>query len=160
MPSVDRRLRHPLTRIAMIALLVFSARLLAAQQPAARTHRVAVAMRAIPRGAVLGDDDFVVRDTAVRTVSPLPDSTRVSAGWVTRRSIAAGELLIEPAVEAPSVVTANSSVQVEFQDQNVTLTIRGIAARSGAIGERVPVRTELGKRLDATVIAPGRVRID
>ena len=30
---------------------------------------------------------------------------------------------------------------------------------AGAMGDRIPVRTESGKRFEATVVAPGRVRI-
>jgi len=57
-------------------------------------------------------------------------------------------------------VTANEPVLVEWVDGNVSLTVHGTAARNGSIGERVPVRTELGKRIEGTVVAPGRVRID
>jgi flagella basal body P-ring formation protein FlgA len=51
-------------------------------------------------------------------------------------------------------------VNVEWADRNVMLTVRGVVTRNAALGERVTVRTELGHRVDATVIAPGRVRID
>jgi flagella basal body P-ring formation protein FlgA len=51
-------------------------------------------------------------------------------------------------------------VDVEWADQNVSLTLRGIATRNAGLGERVPVRTGFGHRVDGTVIAPGRVRID
>ncbi len=137
-----------------------SAQALSAQAPAARTKRVAIATRAIARGSVLTSDDFVVRDTAVRTVSALPDTTRVVPGWTARRSSGAGARLLEPAVVAPAVGSANAPVQVEWNDRNVTLTVKGVAARAGAIGDRVPVRTETGRRLEATIVAPGRVRID
>jgi flagella basal body P-ring formation protein FlgA len=79
---------------------------------------------------------------------------------VTRRTIAAGEVLRSPAVEPPTVVNANSPVEVEWVDGNLTLTVEGIAARNASLGERVPVRTESGKRLEGTVVAPGRVRMD
>ena len=58
------------------------------------------------------------------------------------------------------MVSANEPVSVEWADRNVLLTIRGIVTRNAALGERVTVRTELGRRVDATVVAPGRVRID
>lgn len=147
--------------VVQLFAIALGAHALSAQTPAAgRPKRVAVATRAIPRGTVLTGDDFVVRDSVVHTVSAIPDTTRVVAGWSARRSIAVGELLIEPAVEAPSVVAANTPVQVEWMDRNVTLTVRGVAARAGAIGDRVPVRTEMGRRLEATVVAPGRVRVE
>ena len=150
----------PLLVVALTALALLTARIAAAQAPSATsapTRRVAVATRVLPRGTTLTADDFAVRDTVFRGAG---DTTSVAPGWVTRRTIAAGEVLRAPAVEAPAVVTANEPVQVEWADHNVVLTVRGIAGRSGAVGDRVPVRTELGKRIEATIVAPGRVRID
>ena len=160
-----RRLVHPITLVAFVALLVLSARMMMAQatsHPSASHQgvRVAVALRTLPRGTVLGADDFQLRDTTMRGANSATDTTPVVAGWVTRRTINAGEVLRAPAVEAPTVVNANSPVQIEWADHNVSLTIRGVATRNGAIGERVSVRTEMGKRVEGTVVAPGRVRID
>jgi len=129
----------------------------ATQVASAPTHRMPIATRTIVRGAVLTADDFVYRDTATRA---LPDTAQITAGWVTRRTINAGEILRTPAVEPPTIVSANSTVEVEWVDGNVRLTIRGVAARNASLGDRVPVRTELGKRIEGTVVAPGRVRID
>lgn len=134
------------------------ARLASAQTPTTTpTQRVPVATRAIARGAVLTADDFQYRDTTLRAPA---DTGKVAAGWVTRRTIMAGEILRAPAVEAPTVVSANSPVEVEWVDGNVKLTVAGTAARNGSIGERVPVRMESGKRIEATVVAPGRVRME
>jgi flagella basal body P-ring formation protein FlgA len=157
-----RRLFHPAVLIALASLLMFTARLVASQEPRpASPHRVAVTTRALARGTVLTADDFVYRDTTSGAAAhPAADTTRVTVGWVTRRTFAAGEVLREPAVEPPVVISANTPVDVVFDDQGVRLTVRGVAARDGSIGERIPVRTELGKRLEATVVAPGRVRID
>ncbi|HEY4306811.1 MAG TPA: flagellar basal body P-ring formation chaperone FlgA [Gemmatimonadaceae bacterium] len=121
--------------------------------------RVAVATRALVRGAVLSADDFEMRDTTVRFASP-SDATPVAAGWVARRSFNAGEVLRSPAVEAPAVINANSPVLIQWSDGSVSLTVHGVAQRNGALGERIPVRSDLGKRFDATVVGPGRVRID
>lgn len=130
------------------------------EAPVEPKQRVAVATRVLARGTVLADSDFELRDTTVRFVSALPDTTPVAAGWVTRRTINAGEILREPAVEAPAVINANSPVLIEWVDGSVSLTVHGVAARSGAIGDRIPVRSDMGKRFEATVVAPGRVRID
>jgi len=154
-----RRLAHPLWIVALAALCLLSARIMTAQTPAAM-RKVAVATHVLPRGTVLSADDFEMRDTSTRGFVSMPDTTAIAAGWVTRRTINAGEILRAPAVEAPTVVSANSPVSIEFADGNVSLTIRGVAARNGAIGERVPVRTEMGKRIEATVVAPGRVKVD
>jgi flagella basal body P-ring formation protein FlgA len=151
---------HPLILVALVAACLLSARVLVGQTPAAAMRRVAIATHAIPRGTVITGDDYEMRDTSTRGMVSLPDTAPVTPGWIARRSIAAGEILRAPAIEAPTMVSANSTVQVEFADKNVILTVRGVAARNGALGERVPVRTELGKRIEATVVAPGRVRVD
>jgi flagella basal body P-ring formation protein FlgA len=146
------RPKYPLLVGMLVALIALSAGLAHAQ-----SRRVAVATHLLPRGTVLTADDIVYRDTTVR--GPI-DTNTVVTGWVTRRLIGAGEVLRMPAVERPTVISANEPVEVEWADRNVTLTVRGVAGRNGAIGERVPVRTGFGHRVDATVIAPGRVRID
>jgi flagella basal body P-ring formation protein FlgA len=149
------RPKYPVLVGTLVALLALSAGLSRAQ--GAPSQRTPTAAHLLPRGTVLTADDIVYRDTTVR--GPV-DTNRVGPGWVTRRLIAAGEVLRTPALERPTVVEANQPVNVEFADRNVVLTLRGIATRRGALGERVSVRTELGHRVDATVIAPGRVRID
>lgn len=155
---VVRRLNQSVALAVIAILLLCAARLLGAQQPRLENaRRVAVAARAIPRGAVLAADDIEYRDTTLRVAT---DTNAIAPGWVTRRMINAGEVLRSPAVEPPQIVTANEPVLVEWVDGNVSLTVHGTAARNGSIGERVPVRTELGKRIEGTVVAPGRVRID
>ena len=149
-----RRVEHPILLAILMALLVLSAKLGHAQTP---TKRVPVATRAMARGTVIGASDFAMRVTTVRGIA---DTSSAIVGWVTRRAIAAGEVLRTPAIEAPNVVTANQAVQVEWQDRDVRLTLRGIATRNASIGERIAVRTDSGRRMEATVVAPGRVRLD
>jgi flagella basal body P-ring formation protein FlgA len=145
-------LLQPLLLAGAVALSAHAAK---AQEGSHR--RFAFATRAIARGAVLGADDIEYRDTTARVSA---DTNQVAAGWVTRRMIAAGEILRSPAVEPPIIVTANQGVEVEWMDDNVRLTVHGIAMRNGSLGDRVTVRTDQGRRIDATVVAPGRVRID
>ena len=145
---------YPVLVATLVALLVISAGVAHAQQPA--SQRVAVATRTLPRGTVLAESDFTVRDTTLR--GPL-DTTQVGEGWVTRRLIGAGEVLRMPSVERPRLISANQPVQLEWRDNNVTLTLRGVATRSAALGERIAVRTDSGRRVEATVVAPGRLRL-
>jgi len=141
--------------VVSLAPLLLFARPGDAQQ--ASTRRVAVATHAIPRGAVLAAGDVEYRDS---TLSMSADSSRVAPGWVTRRMIAAGEVLRAPAVEPPAAVSANQTVAVEWIDQNVRLSMRGIATRNAPVGSRVSVRMESGRRVETTVVGMGRVRID
>ena len=148
------RLKYPVLVGTLVALIALCAGLARAQES---SRRVAVATHLLPRGTVLTAEDIVYRDSTIR--GPI-DTNTVAAGWITRRLIGAGEVLRAPAVERPALVSANSPVDVEWADRNVMLTLRGIATRNAALGERVPVRTGFGHRVDGTVIAPGRVRID
>jgi flagella basal body P-ring formation protein FlgA len=148
---------HLLAVAAFATLALVAAPVHAAGAQRATSRRVAFATHALARGAVLTADDFQVRDTTLR--APL-DTSVVAAGWVTRRSIAAGEMLRAPAVQAPDLILANEPVEIVFKDANVRLIIRGTSTRSGALGERITVRTEEGKRIEAVVVAAGRVRID
>jgi flagella basal body P-ring formation protein FlgA len=152
------KVEYPLLVGTIVALLVLSARIGHAQTtaPAAGTQRVAVATRTIARGTVLAASDFVLRDTTLRGPT---DTSTVGEGWIARRLIGAGEILRMPAVERPRMINANQAVQLEWQDSNVTLTLRGIATRNAALGERIAVRTDSGRRVEATVVAPGRLRL-
>jgi flagella basal body P-ring formation protein FlgA len=141
--------------VVSLAPLLLFARAGNAQQ--ASTRHVAVATHAIPRGAVLAAGDVEYRDS---TLSMTADTNHVAPGWVTRRLIAAGEVLRAPAVEPPTAVSANQQVAVEWSDQNVRLSMRGIATRNAPVGSRVSVRMESGRRVDAMVVGAGRVRID
>ena len=125
----------------------------------AQARRVPVATHQIARGATLSADDIELRDSTMRWVAQI-DTNEVAPGWVTRRVINAGEILRAPAVEPPNVVTANQPVAVEWVDQNIRLTLRGTATRNSAIGTRVTVRLDNGRRVDGTVVGAGRVRID
>ena len=151
---MEIRPKDPLRIGTLVALIALCAGLAHAQEG---RRRVAVAARLLPRGTVLGAEDIVYRDSTIR--GPI-DTNTVAAGWVTRRLIGAGEVLRSPAVERPTIVSANTPVDVEWADKNVVVTMRGVAARNAGLGERVPVRTGFGRRVDGTVIAPGRVRID
>ena len=135
---------------------------LVAQTPPALVgikRRVPVATHQIARGATLTADDIELRDSTMRSGGTI-DTSDVAPGWVTRRVINAGEILRGPAVEPPNLVTANQSVEVEWADQNIRLTLHGIATRNAPIGTRVTVRMDSGRRVDGTVVGAGRVRID
>ena len=125
----------------------------------AQVRRVPIATHQIARGTTLTADDIELRDSTMRSGGPI-DTNEVAPGWVTRRVINPGEILRSPAVEPPNLVTANQSVAVEWVDQNIRLTLRGTATRNAAIGSRVTVRMDSGRRIDGTVVGAGRVRID
>jgi flagella basal body P-ring formation protein FlgA len=119
---------------------------------------VPVAVRALPRGASLSSSDYQVAAVVVRSV--LATAAPAESGWVTRRLVAAGEPLVEPAVGPPALVSSGQPVTFVAEAGSVHLAVRGTAATSGALGDRVWVRMDSGRRLRGTVTAPGTVRAD
>jgi len=158
-----------MVRLGYALLVAASAGALGAQQkpdspPLARDQRriqVAVATRFLARGDTLRDRDVAWRDTVItwRWGTLGPDTTRVSAGWVTRRPIGAGEVLRMPAVMPPPVVQAGTPVRALYQDGAVQLVLTGTATNTAAIGAPVGVRIDRGRRLDGIAVAPNTVRL-
>jgi flagella basal body P-ring formation protein FlgA len=121
--------------------------------------QVAVATRSLSRDAVLSDADVAI--SSVVLWGPPQDSAELpAAGWVTHRVIAGGEQLREPAVSKPALVRAGDGVSIEWRRGTVAISMRGTAAGSASLGERVWVRTGSGRRLQGVVTAPALVRID
>ena len=119
---------------------------------------VPVAARPLPRGASLTAADWQILTVTVR--QSLRTAAAAESGWVTRRFVAAGEPLIEPAVGPPALVTAGQPVTYVAGSDGVHLTIRGTAATAGSLGQLVWVRVDAGRRLRGLVTAPGIVSAD
>lgn len=142
----------------------------------AQSSRVAIAAHEIARGVVLAPADIAylpaegVPEHATQN-SPLPDCGPVGqsdcqtvrpllVGWMTKRLIVAGEPLRAPAVTPPQLVKSGDVVDVVYEGDRVLITMRGHATRSAALGERLTVRMDNQRKLEATVVAAGRVRVD
>ena len=122
--------------------------------------RLTVATRALQRGDTLRAADIAVVDTnIVWRWNTAPDTTRAQPGWITRRTIAAGEVLRSPAVGAASVVKAGSQVKVIYQDGPVRILLTGVATSNAALGAPVGVRIDANRRLDGIAVAANTVRL-
>jgi flagella basal body P-ring formation protein FlgA len=121
-------------------------------------RNVPVAARPLSRGIALSPADYQITSVVVRQA--LKSAAAAESGWVTRRAIAAGEPLIEPAVGPPALVTAGQAVTFVAEAQAVRLSIRGTAATGGSLGQTIWVRMDSGRRLRGVVSAPGTVRAD
>ena len=131
----------------------------------AQSPRVAVAAREIARGTALSQADIGYASPAAQATDATVSVEAASAsdtlvGWTTRRLIALGEPLKSPAVAPPILVKANAMVDVIYQDAGITITARGRATRAAALGERLTVRIDTQRKVEATVIAAGRVRVN
>jgi len=118
-----------------------------------------VAARDLERDVVLAAGD-IAWTSVIRWGPPAGAAPEVRPGWVTRRRIAAGDALREPAVGPPLAVRAGETVEAVWSRGGITLTLPVRAAGSAVVGERVAVRTESGRRIQAIAVEPGRVRID
>ena len=104
--------------------------------------------------------DIAIVDTIiVWRWSTAPDTTRAQPGWITRRAIAAGEVLRAPAVGAAPAVNAGSRVSAIYQDGPVRILLTGVATNTASLGAPVGVRIDATRRLDGIAIAPNTVRL-
>ena len=131
----------------------------------AQSPRVAVAAREIARGTSLSQGDIGYASPTAQATDATASVQAAAAndtlvGWTTRRLIAVGEPLKSPAVAPPILVKANAMVDVIYQDAGITITARGRATRAAALGERLTVRLDTQRKVEATVIAAGRVRVN
>lgn len=120
-----------------------------------------IATRALQRGDTLRANDIAVVDTNLvwRWSTIAPDTTRARIGWITRRSIAAGEVLRYPAVSAPPIVNAGTRVSLIYQDGPVRILLTGVATNTAPLGASVGVRIDPTRRLDGIAVAPNTVRL-
>jgi flagella basal body P-ring formation protein FlgA len=139
----------------------------------APSDRVAVAAHDLARGATLGVADiaYANRGALPGRAAHGPAASPAAAlepagaedplvGWMTRRVIAAGEPLRAPAIVAPQLVKTGDLVEVVWGQDGIVVTMRGRATRSAAVGERIAVRMDAQRKLEGTVVAPGRVRVN
>lgn len=117
-----------------------------------------VAARDLERDVVLAPEDIAYR-ASVEWGAPRPVGA-VHAGWVTRRRVAKGQSLEEPAVAPPAVVRAGEPVRAVWSRGTITLALEGTALGTAALGEKVAFRTESGRRLLGVAAGPSTIHID
>lgn len=147
-----------LARAAGFALLLLVAPSLATAQQTAvpkAEGTVPVAARDLPRGAVLQREDIALAPAAAGG-----GAVADPEGWVTRRVIAEGETLREPAITRPNLVASGEVVQLVWRQGSVELRLIGRAMGSAARGERVHVRVDSKRRFAGVVEGPALVRIE
>lgn len=117
---------------------------------------VAVAARALTRGATLGAADIARRCVAADgRYARRP--TSVAPGWLVRRVMRAGEVLRTPAVAPAPLITAGQAVQYTVQQDGLALTLSGVAPVAGSLGDTIPVRLGARRRVTGIVAGPALV---
>jgi len=121
---------------------------------AAQSATPCVAAKPLARGVVLGEADIASKDG-----SALCALRSALVGAVAQRVIAAGEVLRQPAVAPPVVITANQPVSVFWRDAGIEVRLKGTAMNAAPLGARVMVHVDVRRRLEGVAIAPGLVQI-
>jgi flagella basal body P-ring formation protein FlgA len=122
-----------------------------------------VATHDLARGVTLTANDIRwVADSdgaAGATDQIAQDTSVVAPGWVTRRAIRSGELLTVPSVAHADVITTGDDVEALYQDDTVTLRLKGTAIGSGAVGDHIYVKLDNRRRLRGVITGPHTVRV-
>ena len=95
--------------------------------------------------------------TVATTVATTMVTTAVTAGWITRRVVLAGEVLRPPAVAPAPLVVAGQIVQFTYVQDDLRLTLSGVATAAASLGETVDVRLGAKRRVAGIVSGPARV---
>ncbi|MBK8250668.1 MAG: flagellar basal body P-ring formation protein FlgA [Gemmatimonadetes bacterium] len=120
-----------------------------------QTFLAPVATRHLPRGTVLSESDLRVARVAVRGLhADLPGTL---SGWVTRRTIRAGEVLRPPAIARRPLVPRGSTVDVAIRVGEVEVMTRGVATRDAEMDDAVAVRLGPKRTVQGRVQGPGHV---
>lgn len=119
---------------------------------------VAVLTRSLARGETVQPGDVVTerRPKNAASSEAQVDGLRIE-GRVARRALAAGTAVRSGDLARPELVTRGESVVVVYEVPGLSLTVRGRAADSGALGDSIGILNPQSKRtLQATVVGPGR----
>lgn len=122
------------------------------------TVQVPVLTRALARGETAGRDDVEIDRLPKRRVgNQRPADVDRIVGMVARRPLRAGQPLSPNDFTRPILVTRGDAVTLVFEAPGLTVTGRGQALESGALGDVVGVLNPQSKRtVHATVAGPGR----
>ncbi len=119
-----------------------------------------VTVRPVTRGATLTADDVALQ--SVRTWgAPVTASAATSyIGTEARRAIAPGETLRPSDVTAAPIVFAGDTVTAELIRDGVRLAMTGTALQTAALGGRVSIRLDRGRRFAGIATGRNTVRLD
>jgi flagella basal body P-ring formation protein FlgA len=147
--------KHNAAFLAALMCVVHTAR---AQSSGQRTTRIPVAARDIMRGTILSSSDIKWADTTLSDGS-VPEAASVSPGWIARRVIHVGEILREPGVVKPDLISAGDVVDVVYSTPGVAIKMRGTAIGRGHKGDEVYVKLDNRRRLRGIIAGPHTVRV-
>ncbi len=123
------------------------------------TMEVVTVAGSVARGATLKDSDVLMARRPRAQVGPDVITDRAKAiGLAARTALQPGQPLRAAQLMKPLVVLRNEQVTLVYRVPGITLTVRGKATESGAVGDTISVINEQSKRtIQGEVIGPGHV---
>jgi flagella basal body P-ring formation protein FlgA len=113
----------------------------------------------IDRGQVIKASDVVVVKRPKTDGTALTDTNAV-VGLAPRHALQPNLPLTSADLMRPEIVQRNDSVTIVYQAPGITLTLRGQAQDSGALGDTISVLNVESKRVVPGIVAgPGRVTV-
>jgi flagellar basal body P-ring formation protein FlgA len=113
----------------------------------------------IEHGEVLKTSDLVVIKRPKSETAVITDF-RAAAGLAARHQLQPGQPLHDADLMKPAIVARNDNVTIVYEAPGLTLTLRGQAQGSGALGDTISVQNVQSKRLVQGVVSgPGRVTV-
>jgi flagella basal body P-ring formation protein FlgA len=113
----------------------------------------------VERGEVLQASDLTTLRRPKAQGVGITDPT-AAIGFAARRALRPGQPLAAADLMKPEIVSRNESVTLIYQAPGITLTLRGQAQDSGALGDTIGVLNVQTKRVVQGVISgPGRVTV-
>lgn len=125
------------------------------------TREIAVLTNDVERGEAIKDKDItLVRRPASQIDREALSSAADLIGMVSRRTLRTGEAIRSADLAKPILVEKNQLVTVTYAGKGISLTMRGRAQASGAMGDTIRVQNPQSKRMVEGIISgPGQITI-
>lgn len=140
----------------------FGAPLLVGRLRIGREQEEPVAAATIARGAVVREQDVLLRHSLIWGAPDSAVSLPLGSiiGAATRRVLREGDVIRSSDIAGPPVVFAGDTVQAELIRDGVRLALVGTALHNASLGARVAIRLDRGRRFAGVATGRNTVRLD
>ncbi len=140
----------------------FAAPVLVARLRVGHERDEPVTAHSVARGAILTEQDVLVRHTLVWGAPDVDSTTDMASiiGSETRRVLRDGEPIRNIDLAGAPVVFAGDTVQAELIRGGVRLALVGTALHNASLGARVAIRLDRGRRFAGIATGRNTVRLD
>jgi flagella basal body P-ring formation protein FlgA len=159
--AYDTRTRRLQARVSVPGSMALRLKPIRIAGQLVETVEVIVPKRAVARGETLGQADVLVeRRPRDGQANDLIGDPRAAIDKVATRALMAGAPLRAGDLRREEIVAKGDLVTLVYESRGLTITMRGRAGESGAMGDVISVTNPQSKRvLHGTVSGPGRISV-